>query len=166
MRTLVLAALLAGPALAQTWAVTLPTPGDDLAIRAVEAPGGDLYVAGWSEELGALVRRLAPDGSVLWTRAFEGVWDSSGAYDVVVAANGDALVCGFIDGNSWVARLSPVGALVWESSVPWIYDGAEGVDNGDPRLSGLRQGESDHGRGIERIGIVLVQDKIDPAAPR
>ena len=87
---------------------------------------GGAVIGGWlngSNQWSSYVLRVNANGDSLWTRHFSGN-DQKYMRDIVVAPNGDILVCGefrpsgggFSDRDLWVARLDSTGATLWDTS--------------------------------------------------
>jgi len=113
------------------WTQTWPSPAiPGYEIRTepvlVRGPGGDLWVgttgmAGTTRDRNFVLLRYAPNGVLRWaletgTVASGGSQGLEYARDVAVAADGSAVLTGYIAGGStriWTAKVSPRGKRVW-----------------------------------------------------
>jgi Tol biopolymer transport system component len=114
-------ALCVGPDGAVIWQYTVPGPGEELVIDAIETADGDLVLAVIVEEDSGLVK-LDADGNTLWTKRYElAGWQF--ASQIAPTDDGGFLLAGFSMSSSprrqadtWLARCAPVGELEWEKS--------------------------------------------------
>jgi hypothetical protein len=114
-------ALRLGPDGGVIWEYTVPGPGEELVIDALETAGGDLVLAVVVEEDGKLVK-LDADGNVHWTKRYElAGWQY--ASQIAETGDGGFLLVGFSmssgsrrQADTWIARCTPTGELEWETS--------------------------------------------------
>jgi hypothetical protein len=114
-------ALRLGPDGEVIWDYTVPSPGEELVIDALETAEGDLVLAVIVEEDGMLVK-LDPDGNVRWTNRYElAGWQY--ASQLAQTDDGGFLLAGFSmssgsrrQADTWLARCTPTGELEWETS--------------------------------------------------
>lgn len=103
------------------WEYIVESSEEELVLDAIESIEGDLILAVGIEEDGKLVR-LAPDGSLLWTKRYElPGWQF--ASQVMQTEDGGFLLAGFSmskgshrQADTWLAHCTPTGDLEWETS--------------------------------------------------
>lgn len=103
------------------WEYTVPSPGEELVIDALETAEGDLVLAVIVEEDGQLVK-LDADGHILWTNRYElAEWQF--ASQLAQTDDGGFLLAGFSmssgsrrQADTWLARCTPTGELEWETT--------------------------------------------------
>jgi len=103
------------------WEYTVPSPGEELVIDALETAEGDLVLAVVAEEDGGLVK-LDANGNVRWTHRYElAGWQY--ASQIAETDDGGFLLAGFSMGtgsrrqaDTWLARCTLGGDLEWETS--------------------------------------------------
>jgi hypothetical protein len=103
------------------WEYTVPSPGEELVIDALETAEGDLVLAVVAEEDGKLVK-LDADGNVRWAKRYElAGWQY--ASQIAETGDGGFLLTGFSmssgsrrQADTWLARCTPDGELEWGTS--------------------------------------------------
>ncbi|MEP2936325.1 MAG: hypothetical protein ABJM06_12040 [Gilvibacter sp.] len=121
------------------WAQTYGGSGQDVASASVQTPDGGYAVVGFTQSTDGditdktatdsdfWVFKMAPDGSLLWSKTFGGSADDRGA-DIINTQDGGLAVTGFSrsdDGDAsanegfqdyWIVKLDASGNLQWEQS--------------------------------------------------
>lgn len=112
------------------------TFGMDFVNNAVAAPDGNVFVTGSISPDGgnvgairhggrdAIVMKLAPDGSSIWTAVLGGPEDDV-LYDVLPLADGGCIATGNKGANGWYLRILPTGSWIWESAP--TFTGSAGI---------------------------------------
>ncbi|NPA48128.1 MAG: CGP-CTERM sorting domain-containing protein [Thermococci archaeon] len=105
------------------WSKTYGGGMDDGAKAVAITKNGSMMVAGYtysssSKSRDAWVLKLSPNGSIIWQKAYGGLYTDI-ASGVVTAPNGDVIVAGTttsfgcLGEDVWVFKLSPNGSVIW-----------------------------------------------------
>ena len=127
------------------WAKTYGGPGEDggggdyneLVVKALVDHDGNYVAVSTSTSFGVgetsiWVLKLAPDGRILWQKAYSGQYEES-VWWFGVLSNGDYLIPGNsvsfspdLSGDTWALRLDPDGNIVWQRlyAIPQVWDEA------------------------------------------
>ncbi len=112
---------------AVAWQKRFVGSGYDWPSQAIQTADGGYLVVGTTDSFGAgwydlWIVRLDSDGDVLWQRTYGGS-SVSGGNAVVATDDGGFLVAGHtrlgfgdLDGDGWVVKLDPGGAVEWENA--------------------------------------------------
>jgi len=90
-------------------------PGADtdsyLGLNMALTPNGDILIVGWDTDYQDFVRRVSPEGMLLWAHDLD--VDQGHAYSVSATSSGDL----YAVQDQVLSKFSPDGALLWESSL-------------------------------------------------
>ena len=103
------------------WDNSLGGSGVENAANFCILSNGDIVVTGWTQSFTALgediyIIKLNSSGNLVWTRYFGSPGHDIGLA-IAEAPNGDLILTGSLDSDSYYARLTANGLFVWEKTV-------------------------------------------------
>ncbi|HEY6926660.1 MAG TPA: hypothetical protein VI653_24455 [Steroidobacteraceae bacterium] len=160
---LVLTSVAAAPGFGAVWAESFTPPGAAVStpVTVKQAAGGDLLVVGtysspkYPNYSSGLVTRVAPDGSVRWSKqlSLPNSWEALN--DFAFTADGGLILVGTIQTNTanpcaWVVKMDGAGTLLWQQQFSCT---------GGARLNAVIQTD-DNGDGVADDGYVVTGQQI------
>lgn len=117
---------------AELWAFQYGAAGSNEGRAVLVDSNGDIFVGGQdggSSGTGDMcVRKLDPNGAIVWTATYNGIANGFDfAYAIALAPNGDIVAAGNTNGSTDLAlmRVSPSGTVLWAREVGASANGSE-----------------------------------------
>jgi hypothetical protein len=129
------------------WEHTWGGANDDLARACAVGPTGNIYVAGWTGNIGSagdvLLAKYTDEGSLVWVKS----WDFGTlelAFDIAVDEDGNVILAGLTEFGAYsddalIMKIDSSGTVLWTRTWSTGWDAAEDIDvdnNGNIFVSG------------------------------